>query len=45
MKYQKGGCKEDGTRLFSGAQEAMGKIEAQEVHSEHQETLFYCEGD
>ena len=48
-EYLRGGYKGDGARLFSGAQwqdqRPWAHTETREVPSEHQETLFYCEGD
>ena len=48
-KYLKGGCKEDGARLFPMAPSYRTRgnglePETQEAPSEHQETLFHCEG-
>jgi len=48
-KYLKGGCKADGVRHFwwcpAAGQWQWAQTETQEVPSEHQETLFHCEGD
>jgi len=49
-KYLKGGCRENGTRLFfSGAQRQdkgqWAQTEAQEIPSERDEELLHSEGD
>jgi len=48
-KYGKGGCQEDGAKLFSGAQRQdegqRAQTEAQEIPSEHEEELLPSEGD
>ena len=47
-KYLKGGCQEDGAKLFSVVPSDKGQqaqIEAQEVPSEHEEELLHSEGE
>lgn len=48
-KYLRGGCQEDGTRLFSCAKQQderqWAKTEAQQITAEYESVFLYCEDD